>query len=328
MASDISRGETEKRAGTNEGKLWGGRFAGGPSRRARGVVEVHPLRLAAGPHDLAGSRAHARVLHAAGLLPTTTTPSCSAASTCWAERYAERLASARAGRRGRPRGPRALLIDRVGADVGGRLRAGRSRNDQVATLFRVYLRDHARAIAGLVLDLVDALVDPGRRGTSARPCPAARTSSTPSRCCSPTTCWPTPGRCCATSSGCATGTPASPTTRRTARARWPGRARSASTPRRSQRDLGFTGSVENSIDGTASPRLRRGVRVRHRDDRRRRLAGSPRRSSSGRPRSSPSSRSTTPTRPGRASCRRRRTPTSPSWPAARPAGWSATSPGC
>ena len=30
-----------------------------------------------------------------------------------------------------------LLIERVGADVGGRLRAGRSRNDQVATLFKV-----------------------------------------------------------------------------------------------------------------------------------------------------------------------------------------------
>ena len=52
----------------------------------------------------------------------------------------------------------------------------------------------------------------------------------------------------------------------------------------------------------------------------RRVAGSPRRSSSGRPRSSASSRSTTPTRPGRASCRRRRTPTSPSWRAARPGG--------
>ena len=33
------------------------------------------------------------------------------------------------------------LIDRVGPDLGGRLRAGRSRNDQVATLFRMWLRD-------------------------------------------------------------------------------------------------------------------------------------------------------------------------------------------
>ena len=50
-----------------------------------------------------------------------------------------------------------LLVEEVGADVGGRLRAGRSRNDQIATLFKVFLRDHAAVIAAQVLDLVDAL---------------------------------------------------------------------------------------------------------------------------------------------------------------------------
>ena len=50
-----------------------------------------------------------------------------------------------------------LLLDEVGTELGGRLRAGRSRNDQVATLFKAFLRDHARLVAGLVLDLVDAL---------------------------------------------------------------------------------------------------------------------------------------------------------------------------
>ena len=50
------------------------------------------------------------------------------------------------------------LIDRVGPEVGGRLRAGRSRNDQVATLFRMWVRDAIRDIAAGVLDVVDALV--------------------------------------------------------------------------------------------------------------------------------------------------------------------------
>jgi argininosuccinate lyase len=49
-------------------------------------------------------------------------------------------------------------MERAGADVGGRLRAGRSRNDQIATLLRMCLRDAARDLAGLILDLVDALV--------------------------------------------------------------------------------------------------------------------------------------------------------------------------
>jgi argininosuccinate lyase len=51
------------------------------------------------------------------------------------------------------------LIERVGADVGGRLRAGRSRNDQVATLFRMWLRDAAGRVSDDVLDVVQALAD-------------------------------------------------------------------------------------------------------------------------------------------------------------------------
>jgi argininosuccinate lyase len=50
------------------------------------------------------------------------------------------------------------LIERIGPDLGGRLRAGRSRNDQVATLFRMYLRDHARDTAAGVTDVQDALI--------------------------------------------------------------------------------------------------------------------------------------------------------------------------
>jgi argininosuccinate lyase len=52
-----------------------------------------------------------------------------------------------------------LLLDEVGAELGGRLRAGRSRNDQIATQLRMFLRDHGRVVAGLLLDLADALAD-------------------------------------------------------------------------------------------------------------------------------------------------------------------------
>src|SRR5204863_3134799 len=53
--------------------------------------------------------------------------------------------------------------DLVGPDLGGKLRAGRSRNDQIATLFKVFLRDHAQVVARLVLDLVDAIADQAER---------------------------------------------------------------------------------------------------------------------------------------------------------------------
>ena len=39
------------------------------------------------------------------------------------------------------------LVELVGAELGGRLRAGRSRNDQIATLIRMYLRDALRTVA-------------------------------------------------------------------------------------------------------------------------------------------------------------------------------------
>ena len=52
----------------------------------------------------------------------------------------------------------AALIAEVGPDLGGRLRAGRSRNDQIATLVRLYLLDHAAVIARDILRVIDAIV--------------------------------------------------------------------------------------------------------------------------------------------------------------------------
>ncbi len=51
------------------------------------------------------------------------------------------------------------LLDRAGIDLGGKLRAGRSRNDQVATLYRLYLRDGARRVIELLLQLQEAFLD-------------------------------------------------------------------------------------------------------------------------------------------------------------------------
>lgn len=50
------------------------------------------------------------------------------------------------------------LMERAGEELGGRLRAGRSRNDQIAALTRRYLRRQARHIGALTLSVVDALI--------------------------------------------------------------------------------------------------------------------------------------------------------------------------
>ncbi|NYE38193.1 argininosuccinate lyase [Nocardioides cavernae] len=154
---------------TNEGSLWGGRFASGPSPELQALSRSTHFDWQLTPYDLAGSRAHANALHRAGLLTDADHAELLRGLAVLGERYAAgdlRPAESDEDVHG---ALERLLLDEVGPEVGGRLRAGRSRNDQVATLFRAYLRDHARTIAGLVLDLVEVLatqagehVAPGR----------------------------------------------------------------------------------------------------------------------------------------------------------------------
>ena len=49
------------------------------------------------------------------------------------------------------------MLERLGS-LGGKLRAGRSRNDQVATDLRLYLRDHARLVVSRLAELETALI--------------------------------------------------------------------------------------------------------------------------------------------------------------------------
>ncbi|MEO9325062.1 argininosuccinate lyase [Nocardioides sp. C4-1] len=145
-------------SGTNEGKLWGGRFAGGPSPELEALSRSTHFDWRLTPYDLAGSRAHANALHRAGLLADDDHAELLRGLAVLGERYtAGDLHPAESDEDVHGALER-LLLEEVGPDVGGRLRAGRSRNDQVATLFRMYLRDHGRTVAGLVLDLVDVLV--------------------------------------------------------------------------------------------------------------------------------------------------------------------------
>jgi argininosuccinate lyase len=142
---------------TNTGKLWGGRFAGGPSPELEALSRSTHFDWRLVPYDLAGSCAHARALHAAGLLTDTDLAELTRGLEVLGERYADGTLHPEPTDEDVHGALERLLLHEVGADVGGKLRAGRSRNDQIATLFKVFLRDHARAIGGEVLALVDAL---------------------------------------------------------------------------------------------------------------------------------------------------------------------------
>jgi len=147
---DISRADRPRTS------LWGGRFGGGPAEAlARLSVSVQfDWRLA--PYDIAASRAHARVLSRAGLLTADELGRTLAAlddlEAACASREFVPTADDEDVHTALERG----LIERLGT-LGGKLRAGRSRNDQVATDLRLYLRDHARGVAARVVELADAL---------------------------------------------------------------------------------------------------------------------------------------------------------------------------
>ena len=53
---------------TNTGKLWGGRFEGGPSPELEALSRSTHFDWRLGLYDIAGSHAHAKALAAAGLL--------------------------------------------------------------------------------------------------------------------------------------------------------------------------------------------------------------------------------------------------------------------
>ncbi|WP_237690208.1 argininosuccinate lyase [Nocardioides panacisoli] len=145
--------------GTNAGKLWGGRFAGGPSPELEALsVSTHfDWRLT--PYDLAGSRAHANALHRAGLLTEADHAELLRGLRVLGERFEAGTLAPDPSDEDVHGALERLLLEEVGPDVGGRLRAGRSRNDQIATLLRMFLREHGRTLRHLVLDLVGSLAD-------------------------------------------------------------------------------------------------------------------------------------------------------------------------
>ncbi len=147
-------------SGTSQDRvsLWGGRFASGPAAALADLSRSTHFDWRLAAYDLAGSRAHARVLHRAGLLDDASLEVMLEGLDALARDVASGAFAPLPDDEDVHTALERGLIERVGPEVGGRLRAGRSRNDQIATLGRMYLRDHGRIVAGLVLDVVEAIL--------------------------------------------------------------------------------------------------------------------------------------------------------------------------
>ena len=216
------RRRTEWATVTERGSLWGGRFADGPSDALAALSKSTHFDWVLAPYDVAASKAHARVLSRAGLLTDEQRDGLLAGLDSLAADVADGsfgpLVTDEDVHGALERG----LIDRVGEELGGRLRAGRSRNDQVATLFRMWLRDAVRRVADGVLDVVWLRWRPRRPRIRRRSCRARLICSPRSRSCWRIICWRTRTRCCATWTGLPTST-SGPRCRRTDPGRWRGR---------------------------------------------------------------------------------------------------------
>ena len=145
-------------SGTNEGSLWGARFAGGPSPELAKLSRSTHFDWQLAPYDLAGSRAHARALAAAGYLSETELVDMIAGLDALEADWASGVLVPSDADEDVHGALEAALIVKLGAELGGKLRAGRSRNDQIATLIRIYLREHARVIIRDVRHIIDAIV--------------------------------------------------------------------------------------------------------------------------------------------------------------------------
>ena len=137
--------------------LWGGRFASGPDGALAALSKSTHFDWRLAQYDLNGTAAHLKALHAAGYL---TEEELSVLSLAVAE-LSKRVASGAFSPKPEEEDVHAALerglIEIAGAEIAGKVRAGRSRNDQIATLIRSFMLDAATEIENQLLSYIDAL---------------------------------------------------------------------------------------------------------------------------------------------------------------------------
>jgi argininosuccinate lyase len=148
----------DQHAATDAGRLWGGRFTAGPDGAAwaLGVSTAYDRHLA--PQDLAGSRAHAHELTRIGVLTAQERDELLAALDRCEELFAADAFPFLPTDEDVHGAIERWLVEELGA-LGGKLRAGRSRNDQIASDLRLWTRDACDEMIRLIGSLQAAFVD-------------------------------------------------------------------------------------------------------------------------------------------------------------------------
>ncbi len=143
---------------TGEGALWGGRFSSGPDYTLQRLSKSTHFDWRLVSYDLDATAAHARALSSAGHLGSDDLATVLAALETIREDYLADRIQPRESDEDVHGALERILIERVGETLGGSLRAGRSRNDQIATFVRMYARDASRSLRSVLLECVRILI--------------------------------------------------------------------------------------------------------------------------------------------------------------------------
>lgn len=139
--------------------LWGGRFASGPNDALAALSRSTHFDFRLAPYDLKGTSAHIKALHQAGFLAQSELDALEGAIQDLMAKVLDGSFGPKPDEEDVHAALERGLIEIAGAEIAGKIRAGRSRNDQIATLIRSFLLDTASEIEKQLLGYIAALVE-------------------------------------------------------------------------------------------------------------------------------------------------------------------------
>lgn len=149
---------TQTDGGKGNDKLWGGRFAEGTDALVEAFSESVSFDARLWRQDIAGSQAHARMLGKIGVLPNADVSAIVGGLDAVAADIAAGRFEWKRELEDVHMNIEAALTARIG-EAGKKLHTGRSRNDQVATDLRLYVRDAIDELVALIDALAATLLD-------------------------------------------------------------------------------------------------------------------------------------------------------------------------
>ena len=148
---------------SSSNQMWGGRFAAGPDAIMEAINASIGFDKRMARQDIDGSRAHASMLAAQGIITDTDAETIREGLLTVLSEIETGTFEFSAALEDIHMNVEARLKEIVG-EPAGRLHTARSRNDQVATDFKLWVRDQLDAAEGAILSLIGGLLDQAEAG--------------------------------------------------------------------------------------------------------------------------------------------------------------------